>query len=186
MSEAATAPSSSLATSPAPSVTDDDRDQTYTLQQDDVEEEIDETVSPGLFSRPAPLHAFQEAQKRFARLGTMLQRSMLYSKLLTERIQQQNEEAAPAKRGRPSKKRAREDGEDVTDGTAQKRVKAEDGTSIARQGVDFAQPKLVTGGTLRDYQLAGVQWMTGLYLNRYAAPVAPRLTTSLIYNVAVV
>jgi SNF2 family DNA or RNA helicase len=29
----------------------------------------------------------------------------------------------------------------------------------------FAQPALVTGATLRDYQLAGVQWMISLYEN---------------------
>jgi ATP-dependent DNA helicase len=29
----------------------------------------------------------------------------------------------------------------------------------------FAQPALVTGAKLRDYQLAGVQWMISLYEN---------------------
>lgn len=29
----------------------------------------------------------------------------------------------------------------------------------------FAQPELVTGAKLRDYQLAGVQWMISLYEN---------------------
>lgn len=29
----------------------------------------------------------------------------------------------------------------------------------------FKQPELVTGATLRDYQLAGVQWMISLYEN---------------------
>lgn len=29
----------------------------------------------------------------------------------------------------------------------------------------FAQPELITGATLRDYQLAGVQWMISLYEN---------------------
>ena len=29
----------------------------------------------------------------------------------------------------------------------------------------FRQPELVTGATLRDYQLAGVQWMISLYEN---------------------
>ncbi|KZW04148.1 hypothetical protein EXIGLDRAFT_737823 [Exidia glandulosa HHB12029] len=87
----------------------------------------------------------------------MLQRSMLYSQLLTDRIQQQNEEAAQAKpdakRGKGSKKRARDDTDE--DGAAQKRVKADDGTAIAREDIDFEQPKLVTGAKLRDYQLAG-------------------------------
>lgn len=27
------------------------------------------------------------------------------------------------------------------------------------------QPELITGGTLRDYQLAGVEWMVSLYEN---------------------
>ena len=29
----------------------------------------------------------------------------------------------------------------------------------------FAQPTLITGAKLRDYQLAGVQWMISLYEN---------------------
>ena len=118
----------------------------------------------------SPSRRKTEAQKRFSRLTNMLQRSMIYSKLLTERIQQQNEakakqKAEQPKRGRAAKKRARED-EDDDDGP-QKRVKAEDGSVITRQDIDFAQPKLITGATMRDYQLAGVQWMTGLYLNRH-------------------
>lgn len=107
----------------------------------------------------------EDAQKRYQKLTSMLRRSLLFSSLLSERISQQQEQAAvpapttsnsdPAgespKRTRNSKKRARDD----EDSAAQvaKRVKGEDGAPIARDSIDFAQPKLVTGAKMRDYQV---------------------------------
>ena len=46
-------------------------------------------------------------------------------------------------------------------------VKAEDAEGEGDDGEQytFAQPALVTGAQLRDYQLAGVQWMISLYEN---------------------
>lgn len=50
-------------------------------------------------------------------------------------------------------------------------VKAEKGDQDHEEEHDgeeqytFAQPELVTGAKLRDYQLAGVQWMISLYEN---------------------
>lgn len=50
-------------------------------------------------------------------------------------------------------------------------MKQEEGEDKQEDGEDddgeytFAQPALVTGAKLRDYQLAGVQWMISLYEN---------------------
>jgi ATP-dependent DNA helicase len=41
---------------------------------------------------------------------------------------------------------------------------ADDDANDGKQ-YSFAQPSLITGATLRDYQLAGVQWMISLYEN---------------------
>lgn len=41
----------------------------------------------------------------------------------------------------------------------------DDGQAEDEGEYTFAQPALVTGATLRDYQLAGVQWMISLYEN---------------------
>jgi ATP-dependent DNA helicase len=38
-------------------------------------------------------------------------------------------------------------------------------TSLKNAVISARQPKLVTGGILRDYQLAGVEWMVSLYEN---------------------
>lgn len=42
---------------------------------------------------------------------------------------------------------------------------AADGEEDDDKVYSFAQPSLVTGAKLRDYQLAGVQWMISLYEN---------------------
>jgi len=44
---------------------------------------------------------------------------------------------------------------------------AQEGEAAADGNIQysFAQPALVTGAKLRDYQLAGVQWMISLYEN---------------------
>lgn len=62
----------------------------------------------------------------------------------------------------------------VEEDQAQRDVKEEDTHADDQEGADvhedqkqysFAQPSLVTGAKLRDYQLAGVQWMISLYEN---------------------
>lgn len=41
----------------------------------------------------------------------------------------------------------------------------DDGEADGDVQYSFAQPALITGAKLRDYQLAGVQWMISLYEN---------------------
>ena len=51
------------------------------------------------------------------------------------------------------------------DGDAKLENGAEDEDLDDDEQYTFAQPALVTGAKLRDYQLAGVQWMISLYEN---------------------
>ena len=52
-------------------------------------------------------------------------------------------------------------------GTAQEddEKKAEHGENEGEKKYTFQQPALVTGATLKDYQLEGVAWMAGLHQN---------------------
>lgn len=57
-------------------------------------------------------------------------------------------------------KRAREDSDGEEEPS--KRVKVDD---APEQPHTFTQPSLITGATLKDYQLEGVEWMIGLDKN---------------------
>jgi ATP-dependent DNA helicase len=52
---------------------------------------------------------------------------------------------------------------EATEGEAADAAEGEEGEDMKQYS--FAQPELVTGAKLRDYQLAGVQWMISLYEN---------------------
>lgn len=61
-----------------------------------------------------------------------------------------------------NKKRKAEDG-------SAKKIEQSDGTKatedLTKPSASFKQPALVTGATLRDYQLRGVEWLVGLFEN---------------------
>ncbi|WVF66274.1 hypothetical protein IAT40_001014 [Kwoniella sp. CBS 6097] len=75
--------------------------------------------------------------------------------------------------GGPEEKRVKvEEGVDGEDENNEQPVKQEDVKESEQDGeanndvqYSFKQPELVTGAKLRDYQLAGVQWMISLYEN---------------------
>ncbi|KZV67013.1 hypothetical protein PENSPDRAFT_636331 [Peniophora sp. CONT] len=128
-----------------------------------------------------PIDQIDETE-RTRRLDFLLAKSEVYAKVLGEFINSPKyaqEADAPPKptpkaRGRKSAGRGRSKGkaragtkrpraddededEDATETTREaKRVK-NDGSPV------FVQPELLTGATLKDYQLEGVQWMIGLY-----------------------
>eukprot|EP00961_Rhodomonas_salina_P021536 289285-Rhodomonas_salina.1 len=83
------------------------------------------------------------ASKKLATLNTLLQRAAAYSTFLRERLQQSQQEAQQSV--------AKEGGSE--------------GGVPEKDARDPRQPKLVTGGTLRDYQVDGVQWLISLYEN---------------------
>lgn len=119
-----------------------------------------------------------------AALSGLLERVSAYSSLLKqqmERVKTRRRVVAsddvPAQkpkskaRATKGKKRAADEEED---NSSAKRVKVEESAEGSEniQEEDeskdthaFVQPVLVTGATLRDYQLEGVAWMAGLYNN---------------------
>jgi ATP-dependent DNA helicase len=69
---------------------------------------------------------------------------------------------APAKSRRTTRKRALVESEDEGEEPS-KRVKLEDKPDS--DASVFSQPVLITGTTLKPYQLEGVEWMIGLHQN---------------------
>ncbi|KAI0232907.1 putative ATPase [Massospora cicadina] len=100
-------------------------------------------------------NAASDAQKML-RLRFLLERSSIYSKFLTEKLEALHREKRVAA------------GIATPTATPAKRVKR--APSKAKSGklqgdVLPGQPKLLTGAVLRDYQVDGVQWLISLYEN---------------------
>lgn len=132
---------------------------------------------------------------RANRLKFLLNKSEIYAKIIGDRMERQQVEKAQAearaatrrankeKRGEAVPTRETRNGgkpdaspvkRRIRDERPPKRVKLEAPEAKAAPGDDdngepkqysFRQPDLVTGAKLRDYQLAGVQWMISLYEN---------------------
>ena len=63
-------------------------------------------------------------------------------------------------------KRRKQDGEESsTLGKNEEKEKHVPNPSDIVDGVSIRQPKLITGGVLREYQLQGVEWLISLYEN---------------------
>jgi ATP-dependent DNA helicase len=71
-------------------------------------------------------------------LNSLLKKAAAYSTFLRERLQKSQEEESIARRT---------------------------STNASEVKFDKRQPRLVTGATMRDYQLDGVQWLISLYEN---------------------
>ena len=122
-----------------------------------------------------------EFEKRYARLNGVLQKSAFYATQLKARMDEEKAKHgsgranSPAYKSkakgngkqsrRPSKggsKRTRVDGDENEAERAQiKRMKID----VAEEEHRLAQPSLITGAKLKDYQLEGVEWMIGLDKN---------------------
>ncbi|GMK58238.1 hypothetical protein CspeluHIS016_0502700 [Cutaneotrichosporon spelunceum] len=142
-----------------------------------------------------PEAADPEEAVRANRLKFLLSKSQIYAKVIGDRMERQQVEKAKTealaatrrmnkeKRAEPGPSReTRSGGQSVAsplkrrrrdERPSSKRVKLEapeanpelcDDDEKPKQ-YSFRQPDLVTGATLRDYQLAGVQWMISLYEN---------------------
>eukprot|EP01139_Manchomonas_bermudensis_P015775 Amastigsp_a510994_13.p1 type:complete len:724 gc:universal Amastigsp_a510994_13:125-2296(+) len=113
----------------------------------------------------------KEVQRtKFQRLTLLIQKTELYAAFLVENMREalvaQSPESSPAKGAR--KRTASKSG-----AAASKRSKALDGAAadasnaaaLPAQRATAVDVSLLTGGTLRDYQEAGVLWMISLYEN---------------------
>jgi len=129
----------------------------------------------------------QDAETRFARLNWLLQKSAVYSSILKQQMDSKkgalqrsntaNKPASksarrPAPKGFRGRKRLRiEDDDSDDDDSSSKRKKLDNGQSQPQdEGKGESQPKLrqpalLTGATLKDYQLEGVEWMISLDQN---------------------
>lgn len=128
----------------------------------------------------------QDFEKRHARLKTLLEKSAMYSSFLKERMDNgktalrtstpskpaSQPKSKPKTRGKqtrrqskPRRKRLRVDDDDVSDDSNDaKRAKVDEETEVEATP-KFKQPSLITGATLKDYQLDGVEWMVSLDQN---------------------
>ncbi|GMF25659.1 unnamed protein product [Phytophthora lilii] len=118
---------------------------------------------------------------KIAKLDSLLEKASLYSSFLFSNMD------SAATVGEPAKVEEQEEAEPPANGKRKRGKKAaQDGNKKAKKGVDklrevqgdksmdtrqqpkkveFKQPKLMTGGTLRDYQLEGIRWLCNLFEN---------------------
>ncbi len=82
------------------------------------------------------------------------------------KVKSQSDSAAGSEHGRTGQKRGRPQ---ASDASSSKRPKMQGGEPLPKtheeEGPKFTQPPLITGATLKDYQLEGVAWMVSLYEN---------------------
>ncbi|RPD53898.1 hypothetical protein L227DRAFT_589139 [Lentinus tigrinus ALCF2SS1-6] len=87
---------------------------------------------------------------------------------------------------KPSRKRARVVSDSEDEREAKRRKATGKSVAVARESEDaegdaeaekstFEQPALITGATLKDYQLEGVAWMAGLYQNGISGILADEM-----------
>ncbi|KAG9413917.1 hypothetical protein AC1031_013122 [Aphanomyces cochlioides] len=102
--------------------------------------------------------------KRVEKLDSLLEKAGAYSKFLMSNmepvaIEQEVVESTPAKKrkGRQAK---------VKDGASKlQKINENQAAAHSVSEMKFKQPSLFTGGTLRSYQLEGIQWMCNLFEN---------------------
>ncbi|KAG7088716.1 hypothetical protein E1B28_012684 [Marasmius oreades] len=126
-----------------------------------------------------------DVEKRYARLNCVLEKSKTYSNILKEAMESQRAQRAQASnqdtisspkptpkskgtRSRKTRKRVIVEDSDEEEGEhVAKRSKASHQVSEAPPTAEgttiFTQPDSITGATLKDYQLEGLQWMVSLH-----------------------
>ncbi|KAF8196975.1 SNF2 family DNA-dependent ATPase [Pholiota molesta] len=109
----------------------------------------------------------QETEKRLARLQSVLERSAVFSSILKSRMDEEKARQAAIhaqrneikKRGRPPKRKK----------------EAEVDKDEEQEPPAFMQPSLITGATLKQYQLEGLQWMVSLDQNGISGILADEM-----------
>jgi ATP-dependent DNA helicase len=128
----------------------------------------------------------QDAETRFARLNWLLQKSAVYSSIPKQQMDKKGSSSAVehcqqtskqvgastcSKRFRGRKRLRIGDDDSDDDDSSSKRKKLDNGQSQPQDGGNdegqpkLRQPALLTGATLKDYQLEGVEWMISLDQN---------------------
>lgn len=168
------------------------------VDQEDTEPEV--KMAPPT-KKPQPVED-DDSEARFARLSFLLQKSSLYANMLKDQMDRAREkQAAVAAQAKPkSKPRSMVPGRGPARGTGRLRVygkrarvdsgdeeedkDSEDAPNAKRAKVVppedtakpiFVQPALLTGATLKDYQLEGVAWMVSLWENGISGILADEM-----------
>ncbi|EGW31374.1 uncharacterized protein SPAPADRAFT_141249 [Spathaspora passalidarum NRRL Y-27907] len=127
---------------------------------------------------------------KFARLNNLIERSQIYSKIIADNIlqtslqnqqQQQPQPEQPKQQPTPEetpprkKRRTRGSAKPKQDIVSMLSTNISESTKSTRKAIEESQqnttenkttqPKLITGCTLKDYQLDGLEWLVTLYQN---------------------
>ncbi|KAJ8522231.1 hypothetical protein ONZ45_g1180 [Pleurotus djamor] len=109
------------------------------------------------------------ADDQFDKLTRVLEKSALFSKILTERMEEDKLRVAEERKRREE---ARKESEKSAKLKGKKRVLDEaDDERLAEADADipvFPQPPLITGAKMMNHQLEGLQWMVALHQNGIA------------------
>eukprot|EP00116_Pleurobrachia_bachei_P003386 sb/3463648/ len=108
--------------------------------------------------------------KRYNQLMHLLERSSIYTSFLLQQINSEqpasSQESTGSGSGKAGPGRKRKQGKKKETGKSKRQKINEQGDSAVAMGErDTRQPQLMTGATLRDYQLYGVNWLHTLYDN---------------------
>jgi SNF2 family DNA or RNA helicase len=131
-------------------------------------------------------------QEKLAKLKRLLATSTAFSSIIAERVKTQKIERAAAMKKKQEEEAASQKnangkrGQSSSGTSPSKRAKVEEDAPVEPTIVKneeilyMKQPETVSGATLRDYQLAGVQWLSLLYENGQSA--RPCLITQIDLN----
>lgn len=127
-----------------------------------------------------------DVEARLTKLKRLLAASTAFSSIITDRIKTQKQRRAAEalnawkeEEAQKKNKNGKRKGANAEPDSPSKRARVEDGSAVAtaeskddddkkakeEEILYMKQPATVSGATLRDYQLAGVQWLSLLYEN---------------------
>lgn len=110
--------------------------------------ELDEEIIPQTHHDPQP------SPTGLNRLYYLLERTKIYANFLSEKLDKTK-----------STKIEVEEAEEEEENARKKRKKPQQQQQQQQDSESFKQPKLLTGGSLRSYQVEGVKWLISLYEN---------------------
>lgn len=112
-----------------------------------------------------------KASEKVAKLDDLLKKASAFSKFLANKIADSHADtmqqlgATDRKRKVSSSSAKRKSPRSDNETAGEKSTRDDAAASSAPNELAFRQPPNMTGGTLRDYQLRGAQWMVSLYEN---------------------
>ncbi|KIM43935.1 hypothetical protein M413DRAFT_443000 [Hebeloma cylindrosporum] len=170
---------STAASSPPPHASSE-----YSFASSELAEDTDHDSTKESIQREESMTlAEMETERRLEKLQYILQRSAVFSGILKTRMdeekakqlallaERQRAEKAGKKRGRPAAQRS----------SHGKRQKGANGQAVVAEDTAdgdipiFQQPALITGATLKSYQLEGLQWMVSLDQNGISGILADEM-----------